>query len=157
MTKKPPYETLTFLEKEDADRFMEAIQLTSREMLISNTSIFRKNATTVNVFDIHSAFLVNIGRNYEALLKKEQEKEYVSSLLPTLASAMFEESAPSNPLPFLNGLIEGCKQNGTDYIRSDEAKKIMFTILQQMYGCAFLLDSFAEFQRLLNLKEDGKK
>lgn len=157
MAKKPPYETLTFLEKEDADRFMEAIQVTSRESLISNSSIFRKDATTVNVFDTHSAFLVNIGRNYEALLKKEQEKAYVSSLIPALASAMFAEYTPSNPLPFLNGLIDGVKLNGTDYIRSDEAKKIMFTILQQMYGTCFLLDSFAEFQRLLNLKEDGKK
>jgi hypothetical protein len=156
MAKKPPYETLTFFEKEDADMFMEAVQITSKETLISNSSIFRRTDMTVDVFDTHSVFLVNIGRNYEKLIKKEEREKYTTSVLPVLASAMFDEYTPSNPLPFLSGLMDGVKLNGTDYIRSDEAKKIMFTILQQMYGTCFLLESFTEFQRLLNLKEDGK-
>ena len=75
MAKKPSYETLTFFEKEDADMFMEAIQITSQEMLTLNTSIFRKTDTIVNVFDTHSVFLVNIGRNYQKLIEQKAKNE----------------------------------------------------------------------------------
>jgi hypothetical protein len=65
-----------------------------------------------------------------------------------LSKGMFAEFTPCNPIPFLNGLVEGCKVEGTDYIQTDEAKRILFTILQQAYGTAFKIDSFDEFKRL---------
>jgi len=78
-----------------------------------------------------------------------------------LSQAMFLPSSPCNPIPFANGLVEGCKQNGIDWIQSDEAKMILFTILQQAYGTAFLLDSFKEFQKFYALyykkEENGRK
>jgi hypothetical protein len=68
--------------------------------------------------------------------------------LKELSEAMFASSMPSNPIPFANGLATGCKTNGTDWIRTDEAKRILFTLIQQAYGQAVLFDSFKEFQRL---------
>ena len=72
--------------------------------------------------------------------------------LEKLAKAMFLPSLPCNPIPFCNGLAEGCKLNGTDWIRSDEAKMIMHTILQQMYGQAYQIDSFKVFQDFYFMK-----
>ncbi|HUU89103.1 MAG TPA: hypothetical protein VMX17_15315 [Candidatus Glassbacteria bacterium] len=77
--------------------------------------------------------------------------------LKILSKGMFAPSMPSNPIPFANGLIEGCKQNGTDWIRTDEAKMILFTIIQQSYGQAVLLDSFREYQRLFQVAYHNKK
>lgn len=65
-----------------------------------------------------------------------------------LGKAMFGISTPCNPLPFLEGLKMGVKEMGTDWIRSDDAKRILFTILQQVYGSAFKIDSFEEFKNL---------
>lgn len=71
-----------------------------------------------------------------------------------LEKGMFADYSPCNPIPFLNGLVNGCKVEGTDYIQSDEAKRILFTVLQQAYGVAFKIDSFDEFKRLkLTFKE----
>ena len=68
--------------------------------------------------------------------------------LISLSNAMFSNALPCNPIPFLNGLIEGVKLNGTDYIQSDEAKKILQTILNQSYGQLFNIDSYNEYLRL---------
>lgn len=65
-----------------------------------------------------------------------------------LSKGMFADFTPCNPIPFLNGLLNGCKAEGTDYIQSDGAKRILFTIMQQAYGTAFRIDSFDEFKRL---------
>jgi len=70
-----------------------------------------------------------------------------------LSQAMFALSTPSNPIPFANGLVKGCKENGTDWIRSFTSKRILFTLLQQVYGSAFRLDSFEEFQFLLKRRD----
>ena len=68
--------------------------------------------------------------------------------LKKLSEAMFNNSLPCNPVPFLSGLIDGCKINGTDYITSNEAKKILFIILCQSYGSLFFIDSLNEFNKL---------
>ena len=68
--------------------------------------------------------------------------------LTNLTNAMFAPSFPCNPLPFLNGLIDGIHENGTDYIMTDEAKKMLFVIIAQSYGQLFNIDSLSEYQRL---------
>lgn len=87
------------------------------------------------------------GKLHKVMISKPVDELY------HLSQAMFEEYTTCNPIPFLNGLVEGCKQNGTDWIRSNTAKRILFTILQQAYGTAFKLDSFEEFQHLLKRRE----
>lgn len=76
--------------------------------------------------------------------------------LKDLAEEMFAEWTPSNPIPFANGLVKGCKMHGSDYIQSDQGKMILFTLMQQAYGTAFQLDSFKEFQRLMDVRKDER-
>ena len=66
-----------------------------------------------------------------------------------LSLAMFSESFPCNPLPFANGLINGVRENGTDWITSDQAKRIMFVLIAQSYGQGFNIESYQEYTNLL--------
>jgi len=68
--------------------------------------------------------------------------------LNELSSAMFNTSFPCNPNPFLNGLKEGIKANGMDWIKSDQAKKILYVLIAQSHGQAFNIDSFTEYTNL---------
>jgi hypothetical protein len=79
---------------------------------------------------------------------KTTEKTLGKLLRKELEKAMFAEYLPCNPIPFLKGLMYGCKEEGTDYIQTDQAKRILFTIIQQAYGIAFILDIPNEFRRL---------
>ncbi len=68
--------------------------------------------------------------------------------LTDLSLAMFAASFPCNPLPFLNGLIDGCKVYGSDYMKTDEGKRILFVLIAQSYGQLFNIDSLTEFSKL---------
>jgi len=68
--------------------------------------------------------------------------------MKTTDMAMFESSFPVNPLPFLLDLAEGCKAEGSDFITTDKAKRILFVINALAYGQLFHIDSYKEFQRL---------
>ena len=65
-----------------------------------------------------------------------------------LASAFKRNAFPSNPLPFLNCLAENVKEHGTDWIRTDEAKALIYIINALAYGQLFTVDSWDEFNRL---------
>jgi len=104
---------------------------------MKNDSKKHNEADEINHEDLSAAALF-----FDELRRKE------------LSKAMFLEYGPSNPIPFLNGLKQGCKDEGSDYIQTDEAKRILFTLLQQAYGSAFKIDSFEEFMRLkMSFKE----
>ena len=62
--------------------------------------------------------------------------------------ALFEESLPVNPIPFLNKAIELIKKNGTDYIQSDEVKALLWIIQAQSYGQLATINLIEEWERL---------
>ena len=62
--------------------------------------------------------------------------------------ALFSESLPVNPLPFLYNLIELIKEKGTDAIRSDEAKALLWVVNAQCYGQMAIIDLCMEWDRL---------
>jgi len=68
--------------------------------------------------------------------------------LKELSNAMFRNALPCNPIPFSNGITQGCTKNGSDYIQTDEAKRILYVLLCQAYGQIFNLNGFDEFNRL---------
>lgn len=68
--------------------------------------------------------------------------------LTNIINAFRGESLPVNPLPFLNGLAEYVRENGTGSIQSDDAKRILWTILAQAYGSIATVDLCDEWQRL---------
>jgi len=46
------------------------------------------------------------------------------------AEAFYAKVLPVNPLPFLYALADSVKQQGTDWIRTDQAKAILYTLIQ---------------------------
>ena len=67
--------------------------------------------------------------------------------------------APSfhvNPIPFTRVLETGVRQNGTDWIKTDEAKAVLLTVLSMSYGQLFTLDSSEESARLKRLFDSPK-
>lgn len=71
------------------------------------------------------------------------------------AKAFCARALPVNPLPFLYALADAVKEKGTDWIRTDNAKAILFTLIQMAYGQSFNLDGVAEYERLRILIEDN--
>jgi len=65
-----------------------------------------------------------------------------------LTEAMFNPSFPINPIPFANGLADHVRENGTDSIQSDEAKKILWVLIAQAYGQLSKVDLCDEYDRL---------
>ena len=62
--------------------------------------------------------------------------------------AMFQLSLPCNPIPFANRIIELIKENGTDFIKSDECKACLFILNSLAYSQLFSIDSITEYTKL---------
>jgi len=71
------------------------------------------------------------------------------------ARAFLARILPVNPLPFLYALGDSVKQQGTNWIRTDQAKAILYTLIQMAYGQDFHLDGIAEFDRLRSIMEEN--
>lgn len=75
-----------------------------------------------------------------------------------LTSAMFSPSLPCNPIPFAQGLADLVREEGTDVVQTDDAKRILWVLMAQAYpelaglGVISLSD---EWSRLANT--DGWK
>ena len=69
-----------------------------------------------------------------------------NSTLPE--KAMFQQSLPCNPIPFANRIIELVKENGTDFIKSDECKACLFILNSLSYNQLFSIDSITEYGKL---------
>ncbi len=57
-------------------------------------------------------------------------------------------SFPCNPIPFANALAEHVREFGTDSIKSDDAKKILWILMTQAYGQLATIDLSDEWDRL---------
>jgi len=68
-----------------------------------------------------------------------------------LTNAMFSDSFPGNPIPFAQGLADLIRDNQTDTIQSDEAKRILWVLMAQAYGQLNMVDLHTEWQRLHNV------
>jgi len=62
--------------------------------------------------------------------------------------AMFGQSFPVNPIPFALTLAKMCKQGGTDTIKTDEARMVLWTLMTQSYGQLSTISMFEEWNRL---------
>jgi hypothetical protein len=67
---------------------------------------------------------------------------------PDLYTALECSAFPCNPIPFANGLAEHVKDNGTDSIKSDQAKRILWILMSQAYGQLATIDLWDEWDRL---------
>ena len=71
------------------------------------------------------------------LLQEENHPELeldAAGRFERLAGAMFDQSFPTNPIPFAQGLADFVRENGSDSITSDDAKKMLWVLVAQAYG-----------------------
>jgi hypothetical protein len=64
------------------------------------------------------------------------------------AVAMFSPSFPCNPQPFASAIKELVSLEGTDAIRSDKGKQILWVLMAQAYGQLSTIDLCDEWSRL---------
>ena len=65
-----------------------------------------------------------------------------------LYNALEAESFPCNPIPFAVGLADHVREHGTDSIKTDDAKRILFILMGQAYGQLGTIDLGDEWDRL---------
>lgn len=65
-----------------------------------------------------------------------------------LTEALNSPCFPCNPIPFATGLANYVRENGTDSIQSDDAKRILFILMAQAYGQLATIDLSSEWCRL---------
>jgi hypothetical protein len=70
---------------------------------------------------------------------------------------MFNSSFPVNPLPFANGVFELVKEKGTDAIKSDEVRKVLWVLMAQSYGQLAKIDLCDEWDRLYALNKEEER
>ena len=63
-------------------------------------------------------------------------------------NAFRSPAMPTNPLPFLNALVDCIRQEGPDWLRTNDGKALLFPVLLMTYGTIFQLDSVREYERL---------
>jgi hypothetical protein len=74
-----------------------------------------------------------------------------------LTTAMFNSSFPVNPIPFANGISEMVMNEGTDAIKSDEVKKLLWVLMAQSYGQLSTIDLGDEWSRLYETSQGDSK
>jgi len=71
-----------------------------------------------------------------------------------LTMAIFDESFPCNPIPFATGVADYVREHGTDSVRSDTVKRILWILMSQAYGQMATIDLCSEWDRLYRLQEE---
>lgn len=68
--------------------------------------------------------------------------------LTDLATAFKAESFPCNPVPFANAIVKLAEINGTNFIKSNTAKKLLIILFRQSYGQLCTIDLLKEYSKL---------
>lgn len=91
------------------------------------------------------------------MLDKHEAKQKIERRAKMLAdpayTAFDSESFPCNPIPFANALADHVREFGTDSIKSDQAKAILWILMGQAYGQLAKIDMCDEWDRLSKLKD----
>ena len=66
----------------------------------------------------------------------------------TLTTALNNPCLPCNPIPFASGLADLIRENGTDSIKSKDAKRILWILMSQAYGQLATIDLCDEWDKL---------
>jgi hypothetical protein len=97
------------------------------------------------------AYLGVFENSAEMTEKREAKKkvEYRENLLKDPAyKAIDSDGFPCNPIPFANSLADHVREFGTDSIKTDDAKKILWILMGQAYGQLATIDLSDEWDRL---------
>jgi len=78
-------------------------------------------------------------------MNEAQRKEMLEGKVYT---AFDGESFPCNPIPFATALAAHVREFGTDSIKDDKAKAILWILMGQAYGQLATIDMSDEWDRL---------
>lgn len=78
----------------------------------------------------------------------KEVEEIKAAARDRLYNALEAESFPCNPIPFAVGLADHVREHGTDSIKTDDAKRILFILMGQAYGQLGTIDLGDEWDRL---------
>ena len=73
----------------------------------------------------------------------------------TLYKAFMNKCFPCNPLPFSIGLTNLIQENGTDFIKTDKAKALLWVLMSQAYEQNATIDLHSEWNRLEEIFHDN--
>lgn len=76
--------------------------------------------------------------------------------MDALYTALDSECFPCNPIPFATGLADHVRKHGTDSIKSDEAKCLLWILMSQAYGQLATIDLCDEWDRLVKLNKENR-
>ena len=78
-------------------------------------------------------------------MKKERREEMLAS---PIYKALESEAFPCNPIPFADAIAEHVREFGTDSVKSDEVKRILWVLMGQAYGQLAVINLCDEWDRL---------
>ena len=81
-----------------------------------------------------------------------ESEEYDKLLL----NAMFSPAFPCNPIPFAKGLTSLLRAQGTQSIRGDDAKRILWVLMAQAYGQMGVINLTDEYMRLVQVADPAQ-
>jgi hypothetical protein len=129
-------------------------------MYTRNQLAFRANSFPCNPLPFLIELTIKLRENGTDYIKTDQAKMYLLTInqlaygqLATIDTTA-ENAVPSDPLPLLIELTEKTRDNGTDYIKTDQAKMYLLTINQMAYGQLATIDTIAEFERLSKIVKE---
>ncbi len=79
---------------------------------------------------------------------KEKVERIEKLLKDRVYTAFADGSFPGNPIPFATALATHVREFGTDSIKSDDAKKILWILMTQAYGQLATINLSDEWDRL---------
>ncbi len=85
----------------------------------------------------------------KALAERHTRLFYIQTQICT---ALDCPSFPGNPIPFATALADLVRECGTDSIKGDEAKRILWILMSQAYGQMSTVDLSDEWDRLTSME-----
>ena len=82
------------------------------------------------------------------MLTSNDDRTAMESNVNRCAAAMESPSMPCNPIPFANALVDGCKLYGSDFVKTDKGKRILWILNAISYGQLANIDLMDEYSKL---------
>ncbi len=103
------------------------------------------------VGDAYLGVFRNTVEMHEQMERKDKAEHREKLLKDPVYTAFDNDDFPCNSIPFATALEEHVRVFGTDSIKSDDAKKILWVLMGQAYGQLATIDLCKEWNRLIEL------
>ncbi len=95
-----------------------------------------------------STLLCNLRHDSDTFRKTELRHKRLLYIQDNICKALDCSSFPGNPIPFAIALADLVRECGTDSIKGDDAKRILWILMAQAYGQSARIDLLDEWAKL---------